>query len=80
MIFTKPDEMRGDPDSGTIQAEFDLISPSKRVIATETQTFTFRGDDQTWTIDCQFVVYADHGPVVFRDAKEGTLQFTWPRN
>ena len=73
MVFRKLDEMRGGPDSGTIQAEFDLISPSKRVIATETQTFTFRGDGQTRTIDCQFVVHADHGPVVFGDTKEGTF-------
>jgi Family of unknown function (DUF6807) len=73
MVFRRIDEMRGGPDSGVVQAEFDLIAPSKRVIATETQTFTFRGDGQTRTIDCQFVVHADHGPVVFGDTKEGTF-------
>jgi len=73
MVFRKLDEMRGGPDSGTIQAEFDLISPSKRVIATETQTFTFQGDGETRTIDCQFVVHASHGAVVFGDTKEGTF-------
>lgn len=73
MVFRKVDEMNSGPDSGTIQAEFDLISPSKRVIATETQTFTFRGDGDTRTIDCQFVIHAGHNPVVFGDTKEGTF-------
>lgn len=73
MVFRKLDEMRGGPDSGTIQAEFELISPNKRVIATETQTFTFSGDAETRVIDCQFVVHASHGPVVFGDTKEGTF-------
>ena len=67
MVFSKLDEIRGGPDSGTIQAEFDLISPNKRVIATETQTFTFRGDADTRTIDCQFVIHAGRNPVVFGD-------------
>lgn len=73
MVFRKIDQMNGGPDSGTIQAEFDLISPNKRVIATETQTFTFRGDGDTRTIDCQFVVHAGRNPVVFGDTKEGTF-------
>jgi Family of unknown function (DUF6807) len=73
MVFTKVDEMNSGPDSGTIQAEFDLISPNKRVIATETQTFTFRGDADTRIIDCQFVIHAGRNPVVFGDTKEGTF-------
>ncbi len=73
MVFRKIDEMSGGPDSGTIQAEFDLISPDKRVIATETQTFTFSGDADTRTIDCQFVIHARQNPVVFGDTKEGTF-------
>lgn len=73
MVFQKIDEMRGGPNSGTIQAEFDLVSPNKRVLATETQTFTFSGNQQTRVIDCQFVVHATHNPVVFGDTKEGTF-------
>lgn len=73
MVFRRIDEMRGGPDSGVIQAEFDLISPNKRVIATETQKFTFRGDEQSRTIDCDFVVHAEENPVVFGDTKEGTF-------
>jgi hypothetical protein len=73
MVFRKLEEMHGGSNSGVIEAEFDLITPNKRVIATEAQTFTFRGDDQTRTIDCEFVVHADHGPVVFGDTKEGTF-------
>ena len=73
MVFRKMDEMRAGPDSGTIQAEFDLISPNKRVIATETQTFTFSGDANTRVIDCQFVIHAGQNPVVFGDTKEGTF-------
>lgn len=73
MVFRKIYEARGGPDSGVIQAEFDLVSPNKRVIATETQTFTFRGDDDSRIIDCEFVVHASHDPVVFGDTKEGTF-------
>ena len=73
MVFRKLDEVRGGPDSGTIRAEFDLVGPDKRPIASETQTFTFRGDEQSRTIDCEFVIHADHGPVDFGDTKEGTF-------
>jgi Family of unknown function (DUF6807) len=73
MVFTQLDEARGGADSGAIKAEFNLVSPSGRVLATETQSFTFSGDENTRTIDCEFVVHADHGPVVFGDTKEGTF-------
>jgi len=73
MVFQKLDEMRGGPDSGTIRAEFDLVGPDKRPIASETQTFAFSGDDPSRTIDCEFVIQANHGPVDFGDTKEGTF-------
>jgi hypothetical protein len=56
-----------------LDAQFNLLAPSGRVIAQETQTFQFHGDEQTRTIDCQFVILANHGPVTFGDTKEGTF-------
>lgn len=73
MVLRKVDEMSGGQDSGTVRAEFDLVDPSKRPIAGETQTFTFSGDDQSRIIDCEFVITADHGPVDFGDTKEGAF-------
>jgi Family of unknown function (DUF6807) len=73
MVFQKLDEIRGGPVAGTIRAEFDLMTPHNRAIARETQSFTFSGDDQSRTIDCEFVIHADHGPVDFGDTKEGTF-------
>jgi hypothetical protein len=73
MVFRKIDEMRGGPSSGTIRATFDLVGPDHKPFATETQEFTFRGDKGSRTIDCRFVIDADHGPVKFGDTKEGTF-------
>jgi hypothetical protein len=61
----------GDP--ATIRARFTLNDPSNRVIAEETQSFTFRGDSQTRVIDCEFVLYATAGPLDIGDTKEGTF-------
>jgi hypothetical protein len=73
MVFRELQEMRGGPDSGAIRAAFDLTTADKRQIAEETQTFTFRGDDQTRTVDCEFVILANHGAVDFGDTKEGSF-------
>lgn len=73
MVFRELQEMRGGPDSGAIRAAFDLTTSDKRQIAEETQTFTFRGDDQTRTVDCEFVIHANHGAVNFGDTKEGSF-------
>lgn len=73
MVFRTLSEMRGGTDSGVVRADFDLQSPSGRPIAEETQAFTFRGDDQTRTIDCEFIIKASYGPVVMGDTKEGTF-------
>ena len=72
MALEKMDEARGGA-SGVIKAEFKLLAPSGRVIGEETQAFTFRGDDRTRVIDCEFTVHATHGPLTFGDSKEGTF-------
>src|SRR5271166_2672936 len=49
--FRKLDEMRGGPDSGTVLAEFDLETFDGKVIAAETQAYSFRGDEHVRIID-----------------------------
>jgi methane monooxygenase PmoA-like len=73
MALEKIDDARGGPDSGTIRAEFNLVDPSGRVIGGETQAYTFRGDDRTRIIDCEFTLRANHGPLTMGDTKEGTF-------
>lgn len=63
----------GAADEGTLRARFNLLDQSDRAIGEEMQTFQFRGDDRTRTIDCEFVITAKHGPVTFGDTKEGTF-------
>ncbi len=72
MALQKIDEAKGGV-SGAIRAEFSLLGPSGRVIGEETQAFTFRGDDHTRIIDCEFTVHATHGSLTFGDSKEGTF-------
>ncbi|HUI44131.1 MAG TPA: PmoA family protein [Terriglobia bacterium] len=73
MVFRKLDEMNGGPHSGTIEAEFDLTGGDHIPIAEETQQYTFAGTGDTRTIDCTFVIHANHGPVRMGDTKEGTF-------
>ena len=73
MALTKVEEARGGADAGTVRARFNLEGPHHRILGEETQTFTFRGDQHTRTIDCEFVIYAGLNPVVFGDTKEGTF-------
>ncbi|HXA04836.1 MAG TPA: PmoA family protein [Bryobacteraceae bacterium] len=72
MVMEKIDEARGG-DAGVIKAQFSLQGPRGRVIGDETQAFTFRGDDHTRVIDCEFTVRATNGPLTFGDSKEGTF-------
>jgi Family of unknown function (DUF6807) len=72
-VFRKLDEMESASDSGTLRAEFDLETPDGRVIAEETQAFTFSGDEHSRTIDCEFIIRATQGPVKMGDTKEGTF-------
>lgn len=60
-------------DAATVKARFTLLDPSQRPIGEETQTFTFRGDDRTRIIDCEFILHATAGPLVMGDTKEGTF-------
>jgi len=73
-VFTKLEEALGGPDSGTLRAVFRLLSANGRVLGSETQEYTFRGDKSTRTIDCTFTITADHGtPLKMGDTKEGTF-------
>jgi Family of unknown function (DUF6807) len=72
-VFRKPDEMNGGPDSGTLVAEFDLVTSDGKAIAAETQAYLFRGDERSRTIDCEFTIQANQGPVKMGDTKEGTF-------
>ena len=72
-VFRKLDDMRGGPDSGTIRAEFDLVTSEGQVIAAETQAYTFTGDEHSRIVDCEFTVRATHGPAKMGDTKEGTF-------
>lgn len=73
MVFRKLEEMHDGRESGVIRADFDLESPNGVSLAEEMQTFTLRGDTETRTIDCEFVITASYGPVVIGDTKEGTF-------
>ena len=72
-VFRKLDEMQGGSQSGVLRAEFDLLTADGQVIAAETQSYTFSGDDQSRTIDCEFTIKANRGPVKIGDTKEGTF-------
>ena len=61
------------PNQATVRARFRLLDPNEREIAEHTQAFTFRGDERTRTIDCEFVLHATAGPLVLGDVKEGTF-------
>ena len=67
------EEARGGSDSGKLRASFALQDPNGRVIGHETQELTFRGDDHTRTIDCEFTLKATDGPIAIGDSKEGTF-------
>jgi hypothetical protein len=73
MVLMRVEEAAGAGDAGKIRARFSLNDPSDRVIAEETQSYTFRGDDATRLIDCEFVLYATAGPLDIGDTKEGTF-------
>ncbi len=72
-VFRRLDEMRDGPESGSLRAEFDLVTSDGRVIAGETQAYRFTGDRQARIIDCEFTIRASHGPVKIGDTKEGTF-------
>lgn len=73
MVLDKIEDPANGQDSGSIRARFHLEDPNNRVIADETQKFTFGGGEGIRTVDCEFVIEATHGPVVMGDTKEGTF-------
>jgi Family of unknown function (DUF6807) len=72
-VFLKLDSMRGGPGSGTLRATFDLVGPDGKPFAEEIQSYTFRGDERSRVVDCEFTITATHGPVKMGDTKEGTF-------
>jgi len=72
-VFRKLDGMDTGPDSGTLRAEFDLVTPEGKAIAAEIQSYLFHGDKQSRTVDCETTIQANHGPVKMGDTKEGTF-------
>jgi hypothetical protein len=72
-VFRKLDQMLGGPDSGMLRVTFDLVKPDGETTAEETQAYTFTGDDHSRTIDCEFTIHANSGPVEIGDTKEGTF-------
>ena len=73
LAIRKIEEMRGGPESGSIGGTFDLLGPDQKPFAEETQEYTFRGDKNSRTIDCEFVIHANHDAVKMGDTKEGTF-------
>ncbi len=73
-VLRKLDEMKSAGDTGVIRAEFDLVGPEGKAIGSETQAYTFSGDDSVRLIDCEFTTRADRGIAVkMEDTKEGTF-------
>jgi len=72
-VFRKLDEAQGGPESGLLRAEFDLENSKDQAIAQETQAFTFRGDERSRIIDCEFTILASHSDVIMGDEKDGTF-------
>jgi Family of unknown function (DUF6807) len=72
-VFRKIDEMKSGPDSGTLIATFDLVGPDGKPFAEEIQYYTFRGDQKSRIVDCQFTIRTNLGPVKIGDTKEGTF-------
>ena len=73
-VLAKIEEVKDGPDSGTIRALFHLVGPRGRIIADETQSFVFRGGQDSRMIDCEFTITANHGAdVAIGDSKEGSF-------
>jgi hypothetical protein len=59
---------------GAVSADFDLVGPNGKAIGSEVQSYLFRGDDSTRTIDCEFTLRADRDVSLhLGDTKEGTF-------
>lgn len=72
-VLHKLEEVMGGSDSGSLRATFRLVTPDGKVIAEHVQAYTFRGDESTRVIDCEFTLKALETPVKMGDTKEGTF-------
>jgi Methane oxygenase PmoA len=73
MALEQVEDIREGDDSATLRARFRMEDPGKHLLAKENQTYIFRGDDRTRTIDCEYTIYALAMPVDLGDTKEGTF-------
>jgi hypothetical protein len=72
-VFTKLESVQSGADAGSLRARFNLVGPDGKVMGEETQSYTFRGDAGTRTIDCEFTIHALKTPLKMGDTKEGTF-------
>ena len=72
-VLVKLPALKPGAESGTISARFHLVDPAGKVMAEQTQAYTFHGDEGTRVIDCEFVIKALDIPVKMGDTKEGTF-------
>jgi hypothetical protein len=72
-VFSKLEEIKSGPNSGSLRALFNLVGPDGKVLAEQTQAYTFRGDKSARIIDCEFTIHALKVPVKMGDTKEGTF-------
>ena len=70
----KIETANGGSNSGSIKADFALVGPGDWVLGEETQDYTFAGDENTRTVNCEITLRATHGPLVLGDTKEGSFE------
>lgn len=79
-VFRKLEKITGGSHSGTLRALFDLVGPDGKPLGEERQTYTFRGGEDSRSIDCEFTIIANHGPLKMGDTKEGTFAIRVAQN
>lgn len=72
-VFTKLENVQSGADAGSLRARFNLVGPDGKVMGEITQSYTFRGDATSRTIDCEFTIRALQTPLKMGDTKEGTF-------
>jgi hypothetical protein len=58
-VFRTLDEIQGGSDRGSLQATFDLVTPTG-TIGEEVQKYRFSGDERSRIVDCEFEIRANH--------------------
>ncbi|HTV55975.1 MAG TPA: PmoA family protein [Terriglobia bacterium] len=72
-VFERLDAAKSGRHSGAIRARFNLVAPDDHLLGEETQSYVFQGGPDRRIIDCEFIIYASHGPIRMGDTKEGTF-------